>query len=73
MGYIGPLRLFFIRANVRAYLLGVGEFESIDAAFGPLLQQAADDRLFERVGEAVLQRAIDDALATFKIEVIDGN
>lgn len=69
MGSIGPLRLFAIRAKVRAYLLAVGEFQTYAEAFAPLLQKAASTGLADEVGAASLTAIIDAACADNKIEL----
>jgi hypothetical protein len=68
MAYVGPLRLFYIRANVRAFLLGAGEYETFKDAFEPLLLAARDTALDEQVGHGVLWKIIEEACRAAKIE-----
>jgi hypothetical protein len=67
------LRVFQMRADVRAYLLKSGEFESYDGAFAPLLQAAIHTGLAAEVGNAALLAIIDRACADAGIEFEDGN
>ena len=71
MGYVSPLRLFFIRAQVRAYLLAVGEFQSINEAFAPIMRQAAESGLLDSVGSNALQAIVERAMAHSNIEIVN--
>ena len=65
------LRVFQLRADARAYLLRSGEFESYEAAFGPLVQVAIRTGLAAEVGNAVLETIIDRACADAGIELFE--
>lgn len=69
MAYVGPLRLFYIRANVRAFLLSAGEYQTFKDAFEPLLLAAHDTGIDEQIGHDVLRNIIEEACRAAKIEL----
>jgi len=71
MAFVGPLRLFHIRARVRAYLLAVGQFPSVVDAFQPLMQDASDTGLLDQLGAPALLAIVDEACKAAAVETFE--
>jgi len=69
MAFIGPLRLFYIRAQVRAYLLAVGEFQTFEEAFGPLREESI--ALSASVGSSAVRSIVEQCCSDAGIEFVD--
>ncbi len=69
MGFIGPLRLFYIRAQVRAYLLAIGEYQTFEEAFGPLRPEGIE--LSANVGAGAVRAIVEDCCKAAGVEFIE--
>lgn len=63
--YVDPIDVLAIRADAKAYLWSVGEYELQEAV--DALQHAAEiDGLIERCGQATVQAIIADAFRPYR-------